>query len=237
MTTTGTDLKTPGDYLAAADVEFAAGNHDAGLTLLTQSARSALAQLATEYGKPAATSAQLREFAEWLDEERDADGWHARNLSTAGAIGHPEKLRALPPDRRHYYSKSAVREFISALLAYHHRELVTPDDYLAAADQEFAAGNYDQGALLLYDSVFAGFSRLAKAWEMPCQTPDDLRDVARWLDKRHGGDWYIQNLRTINLLRDNSNYHFMAREDTDFIRPVARDFVKVLASYHLDASS
>ena len=233
MTPTGADHQSPGDYLAAADVEFAAGNHDAGSTLLMQSARSALAQLASDYGKPAATSAQLREFAEWLDEERDADGWHSRNLLTADTIGHPEKLRALPPDRRHYHSKSAVREFISALLAYRQRELVTPGDYLAAADREFAAGNYDQGALLLYDSAFCAFSRLAKAREMPCQTPDDLREIARWLDKRHGGDRYAQNLRAVNLLRDNANYHFMAQEDTDFIRPAARDFVKALAAYHL----
>ena len=33
MTATGADHQSPGDYLAAADVEFAAGNHDAGLDL------------------------------------------------------------------------------------------------------------------------------------------------------------------------------------------------------------
>ena len=236
MTASSTERQTPGDYLAAADVEFAAGNHDAGLTLLMQSAHSALAQLAAKYGKPAETSAALREFAEWLDEQRDADGWHARNLRTADILGDPDKFQALPADRRHYHSKSAVREFIAALLAYQMGELETPGDYLTASDREFAAGNHEDGSTLLYDSAVCAFSRFAKAQGMPHETPDDLRNIAGWLDKRHGGDWHVRNLSAVKLFLDNANLRFMAREDMDFMRPEARDFVKALSAYHSDAT-
>ena len=232
MTTRSTDYKTAGDYLAAADVEFAADNHDEGATLLTRSVHCALAQLASAYGRSAETDAERREFAEWLDEERDADGWHARNLRTADIIGDTDRLRALPPDRRHYHSKSAVREFIAAILAYQLGELKTPGDYLTASDREFAAGNYDKGSTLLYDATVYAFSRLAKDQGMPCERSVDLRDFADWLDKRHGSDWHVQNLNTVKLFRNNANCRFLAQEDMDFIRPSARDFVKVLAAYH-----
>ena len=234
MTASATEYKTAGDYLADADVEFAAGNHDAGLTLLMQSAHCALAQLAKAAGSPAATRADRHKFAARLDEQYDADGWHARNLHTADIMGDPEKYYALPAYRQRFHSKSAVRELIAALLAYQQGELTTPDDFLAASDREFAAGNHGDGATLLYDSAVCAFSRLARARGIPYETPDDLRNVANWLDKRHGGDWHVRNLNTVKLFRDNANYRFMAQEDMDFIRPSARDFVKALALHHSD---
>lgn len=236
MKNSGPEYTTPGDYLAAADREFAAGNHDAGSILLTKSVHCALAQLAEHAGRPSGTRAELRQFAEWLDDQHDAGGWHARNLLAADIIGDPEKFQALPPDRRIYYSKSAVREFIAALLSYQLQELQNPGDYLTASDREFAAGNYYEGAILLYDSASCAFTRLAKDQGAPCETPADLKNFAVWLDKRHGGDWHVQNLNTVKLFRDNANYRFMAQEDMDFLRPWARDFVKTLSSYHLHAA-
>lgn len=234
MTESVTEYKTAGDYLADADVEFAVGNHDTGLTLLMQSAHRALAQLAKAAGEPAATPADLHKFAARLDERYDADGWHARNLHTADIMGDPERYHALPIYRQRFHSKSAVRELIAALLAYQQGELTTPDDFLTASDREFAAGNHGDGAILLFDSAVCAFSRLARAQGIPYETPDDLRNVAGWLDKKHGGDWHVRNLDTVKLFRDNANYRFMAQEDMDFLRPSARDFVKALASHHSD---
>ena len=232
MTASATDYKTAGDYLAAADVEFAAGNHDAGSTLLMQSAHCALAQLAPAYGRSAETDAERREFAEWLDKERDADGWHARNLRTADIIGTPDKLDALPPDRRHYYSKSAVREFIAAMLAYQLGELKAPGDYLTASDREFAAGNYDEGSTLLTQSAHHALAQLAKEAGKSAGNRKELREFAEWLDRKHGTDgWYARKLRTANGFDDNARYGFMHADDLDFIRPLVREFVVSLLSY------
>ena len=238
MTAIGTELKTPGDYLAAADVEFAAGNHDAGLTLLMQSVHSALAQLAATHGKTAATAAERRKFAEWLDERYDADGWHARNLHTADIMGAPERYHALPAYRQRFHSKSAVRELIAALLAYRQGDLTTPDDFLTASDREFAAGDYDAGSTLLTQSVHCALAQLAKAAGKPAETRTELRDFADWLDRKHGTEgWHASKLLAANVFDDNARYHYMHEEDLDFDRPMVRDFVAILLSYQRKSDS
>ena len=118
MTASATDYKTAGDYLAAADVEFAAGNHDEGATLLTQSVHCALAQLAKAAGKPAGTRAELREFAKWLDEQHSSsDGWHARNLRTANGFDDNARYHFMHPDDIDL-AQPLVREFIDVLVSY-----------------------------------------------------------------------------------------------------------------------
>ena len=118
MAATRTEYQNPGDYLAAADVEFAAGNHDAGSTLLTQSVHCALAQLAKAVGKPAETRDDMREFAEWLDKRHGSvDGWHARNLRTANGFCDNAKYHFLPDDDIDI-CQPLVREFIDVLVSY-----------------------------------------------------------------------------------------------------------------------
>ena len=232
MTASVTEYKTAGDYLADADVEFAAGNHDAGLTLLMQSAHRALAQLAKASGEPAATPADLYTFAARLDEQYDADGWHARNLHTADIIGDPEQYHALPAYRQRFHSKFAVRELIAALLAYQQGDLTTPDDFLTASDREFAAGNHGAGSNLLAQSVHCALAQLAKAAGKPSETSAELRDFADWLDRKHGTEgWHAGRLQVANGFDDNARHQYMHEEDLDFDRPTVRKFVATLLSY------
>ena len=121
MTDFGTKYKTPGDYLAAADQEFAAGNHDGGSVLLTQSVHCALAGLAEEAGKPAGTRDELREFAEWLDHKHGTDGWHARNLRTANSFRDNAAYHFLLPDDM-TLGLPLVRDFVERLVSYHGKE-------------------------------------------------------------------------------------------------------------------
>ena len=118
MTAIGTELKTPGDYLAAADVEFAAGNHDAGTMLLTQSVHCALAQLAKAAGKSAETRDELREFANWLDRKYgSSEAWHAHNLLTANGFADNAEYHYMRADDIDL-AQPLVREFLAVLLSY-----------------------------------------------------------------------------------------------------------------------
>ena len=114
-----TDIRhqTPEQYLAAADREFAAGNHDDGSELLYQSVVCALTQLAADYGRPCGTRADLNAFAGWLDEKHAGDGRHARKLRTAETFHHNAKYRFLPPDEIDL-TQPSVRDFVATLLSY-----------------------------------------------------------------------------------------------------------------------
>ena len=117
MTTIDTIRTTPEQYLAAADREFAAGNHDAGSELLYQSVVCALTQLAADYGRPYGTRAELEAFAGWLDAKHGGDGRHARKLRTAETFHHNAKYRFLPPDEIDL-TQPSVRDFVATLLSY-----------------------------------------------------------------------------------------------------------------------
>ena len=117
MTATDIRHQTPEQYLAAADREFAAGNHDDGSELLYQSVVCALTQLAADYGRPCGTRAELNAFAGWLDEKHAGDGRHARKLRTAETFHHNAKYRFLPPDEIDL-TQPSVRDFVATLLSY-----------------------------------------------------------------------------------------------------------------------
>ena len=171
-------------------------------------------------------------FAARLDEQYDADGWHARNLHTADIIGDPEQYHALPAYRQRFHSKYAVRELIAALLSYRQGELTTPDDFLTASDREFAAGNHGAGSNLLAQSVHCALAQLAKAAGKPSETSAELRDFADWLDRKHGTEgWHAGRLQVANGFDDNARHQYMHEEDLDFDRPTVRKFVATLLSY------
>ena len=117
MTTIDTIRTTPEQYLAAADQEFAAGNHDAGSELLYQSVVCALSQLAADYGRPCGTRAELHNFAGWLDAKHGGNGRHARNFRTAETFHHNAKYHFMPPDELDL-GRPLVQEFVAALLSY-----------------------------------------------------------------------------------------------------------------------
>ncbi len=118
MAVTGMEIKTPSDYLAAADVEFAAGNHDAGSMLLAQSVHCALSQLAKATGNSAETRDELREFADWLDRKHgSSDAWHAHNLLTANGFADNAEYHYMRADDIDL-AQPLVREFLAVLLSY-----------------------------------------------------------------------------------------------------------------------
>ena len=117
-----TPRTTPEEYLAAADQEFAAGNHDAGSELLYQSVVCALSQLAADYGRPCGTRAELHDFAGWLDEKHGGNGRHARKLRTAETFHHNAKYRFLPPDEIDL-TQPSVRDFVATLSSYRQKSV------------------------------------------------------------------------------------------------------------------
>ena len=114
-----TDIRhqTPEQYLAAADREFAAGNHDDGSELLYQSVVCALMQLAADYGRPCGTRAELNAFAGWLDEKRGLDRWHTLKMVSALNFHDNAKYHYLPYEEM-AYSVPSVQEFVAVLMSY-----------------------------------------------------------------------------------------------------------------------
>ena len=55
----------------------------------------------------------------------------------------------------------------------------TPEQYLTAADQEFAAGNHNSGSELLYQSVICALTQLADDYGRPCGTPGGTAQFRR----------------------------------------------------------
>ena len=117
MTTIDTIRTTPEQYLAAADREFAAGNHDDGSELLYQSVVCALTQLASDYGRPCGTRADLEAFAGWLDAKRGLDRWHTLKMVSALNFHDNAKYHYLPHEEM-AYSVPSVQEFVAVLMSY-----------------------------------------------------------------------------------------------------------------------
>lgn len=110
--------------------------------------------------------------------------------------------------------------------------LQTPQEYLAAADREFADGNHDDGSELLYQAVVCALTQLAEAYGRPCGTRAELKAFAGWLDEKHGGDGrHARKLRTAETFHHNAQYHFLYPEDIDVTKPSVHDFVATLSSY------
>ena len=115
------------------------------------------------------------------------------------------------------------------MIAITHR---TPEQYLTAADQEFAAGNYDNGSELLYQSVVCALSQLAADYGRPCKTPVELHNFASWLDEKHAGNGrHARNFRTAETFHHNAKYHFMPPDELVLGRPLVQEFVAALLSY------
>ena len=125
MTTIDTIRTTPEQYLTAADREFAAGNHDDGSELLYQSVICALSQLASDYGRPGKTHAELKAFAGWLDAKHGGNGGHARSFRAAESFHHNAKYRFFHPDDIDII-KPAVWDFVATLSSY--RQPAARDD-------------------------------------------------------------------------------------------------------------
>ena len=114
----------------------------------------------------------------------------------------------------------------------------TPEQYLAAADRAFAAGEHDDGSELLYQSVVCALSQLAADYGQPCATKAELKAFAAWLDEKHGGadGRHARRLRTAETFHHNAQYHFLHPDDIDITKPAVQDFVATLSSYRQKAA-
>ena len=108
----------------------------------------------------------------------------------------------------------------------------TPEQYLTAADQEFAAGNHDNGSELLYQSVVCALSQLAADYGRPGKTHSELKEFAGWLDEKYAGNGrYARKFRVAESFHNNAKYRFYHPDDIDIIKPAVWDFVDILSSY------
>ena len=108
----------------------------------------------------------------------------------------------------------------------------TPEQYLTAADQEFAAGNHDNGSELLYQSVVCALSQLAADYGRPVATHAELHDFAGWLDEKYAGNGrHARKFRTAETFHHNAKYRFLPPDEIDLTQPSVRDFIATLLSY------
>ena len=114
----------------------------------------------------------------------------------------------------------------------------TPEQYLAAADRAFAAGEHDDGSELLYQSVVCALTQLAADYGRPCATKAELKAFAAWLDEKHGDDdgRHARSFRTAESFHHNAQYRIFHPDDVDFIKPAVWDFVETLSFYRQKAA-
>ena len=106
------------------------------------------------------------------------------------------------------------------------------EDHLAAADRAFAAGDYDAGSILLYESVECALKTLAEASGISVDSRADIREFADLLDRQYGSeDWHARKLRLATVFRDNAAHHFAPPDDIELSWPSVRDFARTLVGY------
>ena len=71
-------------------------------------------------------------------------------------------------------------------------ELQTAQDFLAAAEQEFALGNLEAGSERIGDAAVAAVRAVVKRRGWPCENGDDLYKAAKRLDEESGDGMAIQ---------------------------------------------
>ena len=67
-------------------------------------------------------------------------------------------------------------------------ELQTAQDFLAAAEREFALGNLEAGSERIGDAAFSAVKAVAKRRGWPCDNGRELREAAKRLDTELGED-------------------------------------------------
>lgn len=114
-----------------------------------------------------------------------------------------------------------------------HGELSTPQDYLAAAEREFALGDLPAGEALLSDAAICAVRALAKGMGWPHENRDELLDALRRLDGESDRPGFRSGFQMISaaseMVQDgySSGSEF---EDSwrDFLS--ARDFIERLSA-------
>ena len=93
-------------------------------------------------------------------------------------------------------------------------ELQTAQDFLAAAENEFALGNLETGSERIGDAATAAVRAVVKRRGWRCETDDDLFEAAKRLDVESGDGMSIQmGLRAARAGGDRARHGWMLPED------------------------
>ena len=105
------------------------------------------------------------------------------------------------------------------------RNNMTPLDYLANADREWAAGNHQKAAGLLWEATRGTFIRLAKAKGL--EYDDYLIDLAKALESDEAvfKGYFRDNLITAKLMRTHSEMDVLEGPDLESAFKLARKFI------------
>ena len=110
-----------------------------------------------------------------------------------------------------------------------HEELQTAQDFLAAAENEFALGNLETGSERIGDAATAAVKAVVKRRGWRCETDDDLHKAAKRLDAQYGDGVAIQmGLRAARAGADRARHGWMLPEDAWADMISVRHFIDLL---------
>ena len=93
-------------------------------------------------------------------------------------------------------------------------ELQTAQDFLAAAENEFALGELESGSERIGDAATAAVRAVVRRRGWRCETDDDLFEAAKKLDAESEDGFRIQmGLRSARAGADRARYGWMEPED------------------------
>lgn len=111
-------------------------------------------------------------------------------------------------------------------------ELQTAQDFLAAAENEFALGNLEAGSERIGDAATAAVRAVAKRRGWSCESGDDLHEAARRLDAESGDGMSIQmGLRAARAGADRARHGWMLPEDAWADMISVRHFIGLLQQF------
>ena len=110
-----------------------------------------------------------------------------------------------------------------------HEELKTAQDFLAAAENEFALGNLETGSERIGDAATAAVKAVVKRRGWGCETDDDLHRAAKRLDAESGDGVAIQmGLRAARAGADRARHGWMEPADAWADMISVRQFIALL---------
>ena len=120
----------------------------------------------------------------------------------------------------------------------HPPEPTDPYRLLADANAAFAGSDHDRGSTLMWQSAECALVNLAKKMGHPHDTEgDDLLFFCQWLDQQTGTRDYTGGYTAASLFGDNAKYHFIEKEEMEFVWPQVNNFIAALTSYSVSAKT
>ena len=113
-----------------------------------------------------------------------------------------------------------------------------PHRLLVEANAAFIGCDHDRGSALLWQAAECALVNLARQMGRPHDTEgDDLLFFCQWLDQQTGTRDYTGGYTAASLFGDNARYHFIEKEEMEFVWPQVHDLIAALTSYPVPAKS